>query len=160
MDPEIKRRVLRKLTYGMYVATASAGGQIAASTVTWLTQASFSPPLVAAAILSDSRLHALIDSSRAFAVHILAADHADWAPAFFRDAEPTPGRIHGHPYEPGPATGSPVLRDFPAWFEARVIDRVDRGDHTVFIAEVVETGLSDENARPLVLVDTKWSYGG
>jgi flavin reductase (DIM6/NTAB) family NADH-FMN oxidoreductase RutF len=160
MDPEIKRQVLRRLTYGMYVVTASSGGQASASTVTWLTQVSFSPPLVAAAVRRDSRLHALIASSGALAVHVFPSEHQDWAPAFFRETEWAPGRINGHPYEPGPATGSPVLRDFPAWFEARLLDRVDRGDHSVFIAEVVEAALPDPHARPLGLAETKWSYGG
>ncbi len=59
----------------------------------------------------------------------------------------------------GPSTGSPLLVDLQAWFEARVTDVVPRGDHTVYVAEVVEVGLRSE-AKPLELSDTDWSYGG
>jgi flavin reductase (DIM6/NTAB) family NADH-FMN oxidoreductase RutF len=46
------------------------------------------------------------------------------------------------------------------WFEARVTDVVKRGDHTVFIAEVVNAGLRDPEAKPLEMWDTGWFYGG
>jgi flavin reductase (DIM6/NTAB) family NADH-FMN oxidoreductase RutF len=37
---------------------------------------------------------------------------------------------------------------------------VTYGDHTVVVAEVVEAGVRDPNARPLALRDTSWHYGG
>lgn len=75
---------------------------------------------------------------------------------------PEDGRLGGLIYEPGPVTGAPVLKSLPAWFEARVAvaDAVRRGDHTVFVAEVVNAGVEDPAARPLLLADTPWNYGG
>ena len=160
MDPAIKKHVLRLLTYGMYVMAAAEGDQVAAGTVDWLSQASFTPPLVMAAVRAESRLHALIERSRGFAVNVLAADQKDVAVAFFRPSRVEPGRINGYAYEPGPRTGAPLLLDLPAWFEARVLDAVKRGDHTVFVAEVVGVGLRNPQARPLEQWDTGWFYGG
>ena len=57
-------------------------------------------------------------------------------------------------------TGAPLLLELPAWFEAQVTDAVKQGDHTVYVAEVVEAGVRDKAIRPLQLVDTGWSYGG
>jgi len=34
------------------------------------------------------------------------------------------------------------------------------GDHTVFVAEVVEAGVRDPDVKPLALHDTPWQYGG
>lgn len=160
MDPEVKKKTLRLLTYGLYVLTATAGEEVAAGTVNWLSQASFTPPLVMVGVKADSRLHALIERSHRFAVNILAADQKDVASAFFRPSQVEGHRINGYPFEPGPETNAPLLLDLPAWFEARVTDAVKRGDHTVFVAEVVNAGLRRPEARPLVMWDTGWFYGG
>jgi flavin reductase (DIM6/NTAB) family NADH-FMN oxidoreductase RutF len=48
----------------------------------------------------------------------------------------------------------------PAWLEARVTDKVERGDHTVFVGEVVAAGVRDAAVKPLLLSETPWSYGG
>lgn len=160
MDPQVKKQVLRLITYGLYVMTAAQGEEVAAGTVNWLSQASFEPPLVMAGVKADSNLHRLIEQSGGFAVNILAAGQKDVASAFFRPSTVEDGRINGYAFEPGPQTGAPLLLDTPAWFEARVTDAVKRGDHTVFVAQVVEAGLRDEQAKPLVMWDTGWFYGG
>lgn len=161
MDPEIKKQVLRKLTYGLYVLTAAHGGEVAAGTVNWLTQASFAPPLVAVGVKADSRLHHLIDGGRAFAVNILGESQKDLAQAFFRPTRVDGHLLNGYASKPGASTGAPILVDVPAWFEARVLDSVRRGDHGVFVAEVVDAGLHGQaNARPLEMWDTGWFYGG
>jgi flavin reductase (DIM6/NTAB) family NADH-FMN oxidoreductase RutF len=160
VNPEIKKKTLRLLTYGLYVLTAADGPDLAAGTVNWLSQASFTPPLVMVGVKADSRLHALIEHSRSFAVNILAADQKDVASAFFRPSQVEGNRINGYPFEPGPETGAPLLLDLPAWFEARVTEVVKQGDHTVFVAEVVNAGLRQPEARPLVMWDTGWFYGG
>ncbi len=160
MDPEIKKQTLRLLTYGLYVLTAADGDEVAAGTVNWLSQASFDPPLVMVGVRTDSRTHALIERSSTFAVNILGAGQEDVASAFFRPSQAENRRINGYAFEPGPKTGAPLLTDLPAWFEAQVTDAVQRGDHTVFVAEVVNAGLRDPEAKPLELWDTGWLYGG
>ena len=159
MDRETRKKALRMITYGLYVMTAADGDEVAAGTVNWLSQASFDPPLIMAGVKVGSSLHTLIGRTGTFAVNILAANQQDIAQAFFGPTRHETGRLNGYAYERGPATGAPLLLDLPAWFEARVVDRVDRGDHTVFVAEVVGAGVRRE-ATPLVLWDTPWRYGG
>lgn len=160
MDVEAKKRALRMITYGLYVLTAADGDEVAAGTVNWLSQASFDPPLVMVGIKVGSHLHALIERTGTFAVNVLAADQKAIAQDFFRTTKVEDGKLSGHPFEPGPATGAPLLVELPAWWEARVVDKVARGDHTVYVAEVVEAGVRRPDAKPLVLWDTGWYYGG
>jgi flavin reductase (DIM6/NTAB) family NADH-FMN oxidoreductase RutF len=160
MDAEVKKQTLRLLTYGLYVLTAADGDELAAGTVNWLSQASFSPPLVMVGVKVDSGVHALIEETGTFAVNILAEGQMDEATAFFRPSEVGEGTINGLAFEPGPETGAPLLLDLPAWFEARVTDTVKRGDHTVVVAEVINAGLRDPDATPLEMWDTGWFYGG
>ena len=82
MDPEVKKQTLRLLTYGLYVLTAAEGEDVAAGTVTWLSQASFSPSLVMVGVKADSGLHATVEQSGAFAVNILAEEQADFSNRF------------------------------------------------------------------------------
>ena len=161
MDEESRRSVLRKLPYGMYVMTAvGPDGKVAGSTLTWLSQCSFHPPLVMIAIQKTSQMHDAVEASGGLAVNLLGEGQKEIAKAFFRAPEADAGRFGDYRYEPGPLTGAPLLTDVPAWFEARVTDRVDRGDHTVFVAEVVGAGVRDAAAKPLLLSDTAWNYGG
>ena len=47
MDKETKKTALRMIPYGLYVLTGEGkDGKIAASTVNWVTQTAFEPPLV------------------------------------------------------------------------------------------------------------------
>lgn len=160
MDTQIKKQTLRLLNYGLYVVTAAAGDDVASGSVNWLSQASFEPPLVMVAIKKDSGLHGIVERSRAFAVNVLAAGQKEVASAFFRPTAIEGRKINGYAFEAGPETSAPLLLDLPAWFEARVTDVIKRGDHTVFVAEVISVGLRNPEAEPMVLRDTGWSYGG
>ncbi len=160
MDPQVRKQVLRMITYGLYVLSAKEDDDVAAGTMTWLSQASFDPPLIMVAIRADSKVHTLVEKTGQFAVSIVGEGQKDMAAAFFRPAEISDGKINGYTFEPGPETGAPLILDAPAWFEARVTDRVKRGDHTVFVAEVISVGVRNADARPLALRDTGWSYGG
>jgi flavin reductase (DIM6/NTAB) family NADH-FMN oxidoreductase RutF len=160
MDPEVKRKVLRLLTYGLYVLTARHEGEVAAATVNWLTQASFTPPLIVVAVKADSKTHSLIEQSQAFAVNILEEGQKEAAAAFFGPTRVEGDKINGYEFEEGPETRAPLLLATPAWFECRLVEAVKRGDHTIFIGEVVEAGLRREDIAPLELRATGWFYGG
>lgn len=160
MDPQEKKLALRAINYGLHVLTANDGDDYSAGGVNWLSQASFEPPLVMAAVKADSGAAAIIGRTGAFAVNVLGDDQLDIAKAFFRSTTMEDGKLNGQPFEPGPATGSPLITACAYWFECRVTDTVVRGDHTVFVAEVVEAGVRDDSVTPLSLRATGMNYGG
>ena len=158
MDITKRKKAMRLVTYGLYVVTAREEDRCAASTTTWFSQCSFDPPLVMAGIQRKSTLNRIINDSRAFAVHFIGKSQKKLATGFFKTTHVKGDTINGYPFEPG-VTGAPILADPPAWIECRVVDAVNHGDHTVFIAEVVAAGVrSDED--PLTLRDAGFSYGG
>jgi flavin reductase (DIM6/NTAB) family NADH-FMN oxidoreductase RutF len=160
MDPQEKKVALRAITYGLYVLTARNGDVFGAAGVNWLTQVAFEPPLVAVAVKTDNDSHGLIVDTGKFAVNVLGEDQLDVAKAFFRSTKAEDGKLNGYAYEDGPVTGSPLLVDLPYWWEATVTDTVMRGDHTVFVAEVVSAGVRNADAVPLNLRSTGMNYGG
>jgi flavin reductase (DIM6/NTAB) family NADH-FMN oxidoreductase RutF len=160
LDPAQKKVALRAINYGLYVLTARDGDDVGAGGVNWLTQVSFEPPLVAAAVKADSGSAAIIGRTGTFAVNVLADDQLDIGKAFFRSTSVDGNTVNGHEFEPGPETGAPLITACPWWFEARVTDTVARGDHTVFVAEVVSAGVREEGRTPLLLRSTGMNYGG
>ena len=157
MDPAVKKKALRMITYGLFVATSQDDSGPAAGAINWISQSSFTPPLIMVAFKADSALHRAVSASRKFIVHVVAKDQKDLATAFFRGAELSGDRLNGYLVEKSP-NGIPLLADPPAWFECRVTQDV-RGDHTVFVAEVIDAGIR-KDAEPLTLRDTGFFYGG
>jgi flavin reductase (DIM6/NTAB) family NADH-FMN oxidoreductase RutF len=149
MDPNAKKTALRMIPYGLFVLTAkSKDGRIAAATVNWVTQASFAPPLVAVGVKTDSGAHAIIKESGAFALNVLGKGQQAAAFAFFKPANHEGDRINGEPFRSG-ATGAPILTALPAFVECKLVDTLEEGDHSIFVGEVVEAGVSAEiGGRP------------
>ncbi len=160
MNEDVKKTVLRKMTYGMWVLTAGKGDDLEGSSVTWVCQTSFSPPLVTVAVRADSHLAQVVERHQAFALHLLTKQQKALAEAFTKPTACGGGKIGGIAFKPGAASGAPLLEGFAAWVEAKVTDTVKRGDHTLYVAQVVEVGLTDAKAEPLVLAEVGWHYGG
>lgn len=167
MDENDKKIALRMIPYGLYVLTAETkGGEIAAATVNWVTQASFAPPLVVVGVKGDSGVHGVIKEAGAFALNILGKDQQAAAYSFFKPAEREGNSIGGEAFHSG-LSGAPILESVPAYIECKLIDTVEKGDHSIFIGEVVQAGLSEQpSGRPddvtLTLRDLgdKVFYGG
>jgi len=159
MDPKTKKKTLRLLTNGMYIITSRHGDSYGAATVTWVSQASFKPPLLMAAIRPDSNVFKCLSQSRIAALHILSADQQDIACKFFAPTKMADGTINGEAFTSG-RTSAPILRSLRSYVECKVLQVVDTGgDHSLIIMEVVEAA-SGENARPLTIGESPWEYGG
>ena len=158
MDADVKKKVLRQITYGLYVASAADGDMVSAGTVNWLSQASFGPPLVMMGVKKDSGLHETVKRSNSFVVNILSADQKQLAEDFFRPTTVEGNLVNGHPFQPG-TTGAPVLDEAYSYFECRVTGSLEQGDHSVFVGEVIEAG-NRRDDKPLEMWGTGWFYGG
>ena len=71
MDRATGRAVLRLLSNGIYVLTSRSSDRYGAATVTWLSQASFKPPMIMAAIRRQSSVFQCFQQSGAAAIHVL-----------------------------------------------------------------------------------------
>ncbi len=159
MDLQAKKIALRKISHGVYVVGVKQDAQINAFTATWLTQVSFTPPLVALGIKKDSHSFEMIKQSRVFSVNVLGKDQKSIAEHFVKPASVVGEKLNGVRHRLG-KTGAPVLEEALAYFECEVREIANQlGDHALVIGEVVEAGVhKDEPA--LTLMDTGWHYGG
>ena len=109
MDADAKKTALRMIPYGIYVLTSEGkDGKVAASTVNWVTQTAFQPPLVVVGVKADSGAHAIIKDSKVFALNILGKDQKGQAFTFFKSLEREGNSIGGEPFRKG-SLGAPIL---------------------------------------------------
>jgi flavin reductase (DIM6/NTAB) family NADH-FMN oxidoreductase RutF len=167
LDPELKTTALRMIPYGLYVLTTEASdGRVAAATVNWVTQASFEPPLVVVGVKADSVTHAVIKETGSFALNVLGKGQQSLAFGFFKHAEREGNTISGEAFTSG-KSGAPILDSAAAFIDCRLTDTIERGDHSVFVGEVIDAGVKTAiDGRPdgatLELRDLgeKTFYGG
>lgn len=161
MDERAKKHALRMIPYGLYVLTArtdGAGLGINAATVSWLSQASFDPPRIVVALGNGSGIWHGVQAAGAFAVNVLGTGQKALASSFFRQVDPEGDVLAGHRFHAG-VTGAPILDDVPAYLECRVVQTLDAGDHTFFLADIVAAGTQNELGA-LTMAETGWHYGG
>jgi flavin reductase (DIM6/NTAB) family NADH-FMN oxidoreductase RutF len=159
---KLRRRVLWKMPYGLYVVGSRSGSNYNLMTLNWATQVSFEPKLIGISVEKDAFTHELIAAGGVFSLNLLPQDERAAVRKFVKPVEVDPDgkTLNGYAYHDG-RTGAPILDVAAAWVECEVRNPVDCGGHTFFIAEVVDTGFqADEETAVLRMEDTRMSYGG
>ena len=157
MDEKFKKQALRMFSYGVYILTSKFEDNYCAATVTWVSQASFKPPLISVCIKRDSASYTVVKERGKFLLHILSKDQKDLAASFFKQTTLENGFINEQKYQS--QDNLPLLTAVPAYLKCRVLEIMEYGDHPLFLAEVKNAVVRRE-LEPLELRDTGWSYGG
>lgn len=140
------------------MVTTGVGEKISAATVSFLTQTSIHPPMLGMAIRVGSHLYDVLQQFRQAAVHLPGKDQQQEVASFFRKPVVDDQTLNGYRYTVTPL-GNPLIEVFPMAVEVKVEEIVPKGDHHLFLGEVVATHLrADEPV--LHLADTNWHYGG
>ena len=146
---EMVRDVLGKLVHGVTVVGMQIPeGLPEGFTVSWITQVSAEPPLIAIAVRKTRRFHQEIRNAGAFSVSILGPEHVElagrfgagegWADAFKERA----GK-------------SPIIRKCVAWADCSLVSILSPGgDHDLFVGQITEASLvKDGESMVLHLTD-------
>ena len=140
-------KALMKIGYGMYVIGSRKGDKLNAQIANTVFQITSEPPTIAVSINKKNLTHEYIRESRYFSASILCQG----APLEFigkfgfksgRDTD----KLSGVGYKKG-STGVPIITDYAvSCLEARVVNEVDVGTHTIFIGEVLGSEVLTEEA--------------
>jgi flavin reductase (DIM6/NTAB) family NADH-FMN oxidoreductase RutF len=138
------RAVMGHYPTGVTILGCHADGADQGMTANSFTCVSLEPPLVAVCTTHGSRTGGAIDVSGGFAITLLAHHQHDLARRFarvdddhFAGVEPARSPL-GHPYLP----------DGIGFIECVVRERIEAGDHWIFIGQVTESVLT--GGEPLV----------
>jgi flavin reductase (DIM6/NTAB) family NADH-FMN oxidoreductase RutF len=139
MDEAVKTSLLRDLPYGLFAAcTQSPEGEDHVFLLSWVTQASFEPPLLACGVHTDSQAHDhLAQEGAPIAINLLAEDQADLATALLEGPAFGEDEVADTPYKEA-ANGCAILPETLGAIEARVVDVAEGGDHDVLIVEITD----------------------
>ncbi|MGK7912017.1 MAG: flavin reductase family protein [Synechococcus sp.] len=158
LDEQAKKTMLRKIPHGLYICGVKDGEEVNGYTASWVMQTSFKPPLIINAVRSDNRSHGMVEASGVFALSFLDATQKDLAQKFFQPLKRNGNRFDDVEFYLG-ETGCPIISDSLGYVECKVVGSLPQGDHTVFLGEVIASGIHREG-NPLLLETTGWNYGG
>jgi flavin reductase (DIM6/NTAB) family NADH-FMN oxidoreductase RutF len=154
------KSILRMFNYGLFVASSASPDGPRAATVSWATQASFEPRLIAVGMRKGTAICQAVQASRRFALHVVGVHQPDFAKAFFKAPLGADGQMGGYRYGLN-ERGVPILGVAAAWLECEVVEEANQsGDHAIFIASVVDGDMPSPGVEALALRDTVWHYGG
>lgn len=143
MDVTAASTLFAWLDREIWLVTAQANEHRGGLIATFVNQASIVPDLPRM-LVGLSRQHQtweLIERSNAFVLHLLSERHLDWIWRFGLESGRGRDKLHGLPVRQA-RTGSPILEDAIGWLDCRVESRLDSGDRTIYLAEVVQGGVT------------------
>jgi flavin reductase (DIM6/NTAB) family NADH-FMN oxidoreductase RutF len=122
-------------------------------------QSSFEPPLVVNCIKRETGSHEMLKKNGVFSISFLENGQKDMAAKFFKPQSRVGNKFADVEFYEGEATGCPIISDSLGYIECKVVDSVEKGDHSVYVGEVIAAGIHREG-EPLLLESTGWQYGG
>jgi flavin reductase (DIM6/NTAB) family NADH-FMN oxidoreductase RutF len=159
LDDELVNKVSWKIPNALALVGSRAGDEWNAMTTSWITQLSMDPVLVGIGVDNTAVTHRLISQGGSFSVNLWSADDARVFVKFSKPATFEEMALNRRTVREG-VTGAPVFEEAIAYFDCEVRQTHDLGTHTLFIGEVVDAGIRDDEARVASMSDTRMKYGG
>ena len=159
VDPLEFRSIIGHFATGVTVITAAAGEELQGMTANAVSSLSLDPVMVLICVDKGTHTHGVLERGGVFAVNILGEHQEQLSRIFAKRAEPELGTLRGQPFRIG-ETGAPILEDCMAFFDCRVADVLQGGDHSIFLGEVVDQGVV-RDMKPLLFYRGKYhTLGG
>lgn len=159
LTDELLNRVTWKIPNPLVLIGSRAGDERNAMTATWVTQLSMEPVLIGVGVDNTAVTHRLITDGGSFTVNLWNAEDTRVFVKFSKPAEDDGNALNGRAVRAA-TTGAPVFDEAVAWMDCAVRQAVDLGTHTLFVGEVVDAQINDDEARPASTQDTRMKYGG
>jgi len=157
MNEKYRQQSLRMFSYGVYILSSVNEGEYCVSTITWVSQASFEPPMISVCIKRNSASYEIVKKRGEFILHLLGDNQKELASTFFKPTIFENEKLNGQEFSL--ANNLPLLKDIPAYIQCKVVEILENGDHPLFLAEVVDAKINNDS-DPLELRKTGWTYGG
>src|SRR4051812_23946899 len=151
MNLEEADALFRRLDRELWLVTARAGERRGGLIATFISQASIVPglPRIILGLAKQHHTWGLVEAGGAFALHLIGEEQLDWVWRFGLQSGREHDKLGGLETRAG-ASGAPILADAPGWLDCRVEARLDTGDRTVYLAEVLDA--RSPGSRPILTV--------
>jgi flavin reductase (DIM6/NTAB) family NADH-FMN oxidoreductase RutF len=159
LDDELLNRVTWKIPNALALVGSAAEGERNAMTTSWITQLSMAPVLIGIGVDVTAVTHRLIRAGRSFTVNLWDAEDTRVFVKFSKPAVDDGDTLNGRRVRTA-TTGAPVFEEAIAWLDCEVRHELELGSHTLFVGEVVDLAIRDDEARSASMADTRMKYGG
>ena len=159
IDDELLNKVTWKIPNALALIGSRAGDERNAMTASWITQLSMDPVLIGVGIDNSAVTRRLIAEGGSFTVNLWNAEDTRVFVKFSKPAADDGATLNGRPVRAA-TTGAPVFDEALAWIDCAVRHSLDLGSHTLFVGEVVDASIRDDESRPASMNDTRMKYGG
>jgi flavin reductase (DIM6/NTAB) family NADH-FMN oxidoreductase RutF len=159
IDDELLNRVTWKIPNALALVGSKSGDERNAMTTSWITQLSMEPVLIGVGVDNDAVTHRLIRDGGSFTVNFWDSADTKVFVKFSKPATDDGTTLNGRAVRPA-TTGAPVFDEALAWVDCELRHQIDFGTHTLFVGEVVDAAVNDDDARPASMNDTRMKYGG
>jgi flavin reductase (DIM6/NTAB) family NADH-FMN oxidoreductase RutF len=159
VDDELLNRVTWKIPNALALVGSRAGDEWNAMTTSWITQLAMEPVLIGVGVDNDAVTRRLIADGGSFSVNLWSSEDTRTFVKFSKPATKEGMTLNGRAIREG-VTGAPVFEEAIAHLDCEVRHAHDLGSHTLFIGEVVDAAIRDDDARAAAMSDTRMKYGG
>ena len=159
LTDELVNRVTWKILNALVLVGSRAGDERNAMTTSWVTQLSMEPVLIGVGVDNTAVTHRLITDGGSFTVNLWNAEDTRVFVKFSKPATDDGDTLNGRTVRAA-TTGAPVFDEALAWMDCQVRQAIDLGTHTLFVGEVVDASIVDDEARPASTQDSRMKYGG
>lgn len=139
-----------KITYGLYIISSEYDGVKNGYVANTAFQVTAEPPQIAISCNKDNFTCGIIEKSKKFSISILKQEAKSETIGLFGYKSGKDLNKFASIQQTISANNTPVVtEDSIAWFDCVVKQKLEVGSHIIFVAEIIENELLEEDANPL-----------
>ena len=130
-------RLVAGIDYPLFVVTTvAADGERGGCLVGFATQCSIDPAQFLVGLSNKNHTYEVARRGSHLAVHVIDRSQKELAELFGSESMDSTDKFARCEWHEGPE-GVPIIDALPGWFVARIVDRIDLGDHVGHLVEPV-----------------------
>ncbi len=138
-------KALHTINYGLYVIGSRKGDKLNGQIANTVFQITSEPPAIAVSISKNNLTHEFIKESKVFSVSVLCQETPiSFIGHFGFKSGRDINKLEGISYKIGHTKAPVVIENAVSYLEAKVLQEIDVGTHTLFIGEIVDADVLSE----------------
>jgi len=149
------REIMSRFVTGVTIVTSCHSNEVHGLTCNAFCSISLHPPTILVSISTNTRSDRLMRQSKVLAVNVLSDSQTELSNRFAgRHKHKEADRFEGFQWRKG-VTGAPIFEGTQAYLDCKVVNAFESGDHTLFVAEVLDSGVQ-ETLSPLIFYRSEY----
>lgn len=150
VDPKIQAQAVGHIPSGMFIIATKNENSVDGYLASWVQQISFSPLMIAVAINPSRPGYETIVNGGVFTVNVVGDHETQYLRHFWSGYAPEKNPFVTEVAHEVKSSGAVVIQGAKSAIECRMISKIKPGDHEIVLAEVTNSFVLSEEAKPKV----------